>query len=103
MGWLHHQHYLKHQERGVISHLHMWFGRLLLIAGIVNGGLGLQLAGAMDSLVIAYSTVAGVMVVLYAVTKIFVSMRSKHQGRRGRGTKEVASPRTPPNHGAYDA
>ncbi|KAF5976338.1 hypothetical protein FCOIX_7194 [Fusarium coicis] len=36
---------------------HIWYGRVLMILGIVNGGLGLQLAGASKKLIIGYGMV----------------------------------------------
>ncbi|KAI8962285.1 putative iron reductase domain protein [Daldinia sp. FL1419] len=54
LGWLHHKHYVKHHSRGLISHAHIWYGRALIIAGIVNGGLGLAAAGASRRVFIVY-------------------------------------------------
>lgn len=64
-GYLHHLYYVKHQKRGLVSHSHIWYGRILIVLGIINGGLGLQLAGARQSLVIAYSVVAAVLFSAY--------------------------------------
>lgn len=65
LGWAHHEYFVKHQQRGLISHTHIWYGRALIIIGIVNGGLGLQLASAPQRFIIAYSVVAAIMSVLY--------------------------------------
>lgn len=48
-----------------------------MVLGVVNGGLGLQLAMADNSLVIAYSVVAAVIFLLYAIGKVLVSLRRK--------------------------
>lgn len=77
MGVWHHRHYVKHQARGVVSHFHIWWGRSLLIIGVVNGGLGLQLASASNNLIIAYSVVAGVIFLIYVVGKTFASFRKR--------------------------
>ncbi|GAB0138472.1 hypothetical protein EsDP_00006707 [Epichloe bromicola] len=81
LGWLHHQHYVKHQRRGAVSHAHIWYGRALIILGMVNGGLGLQLAGMDRPFVIAYCTIAGVFAALYVGSVILGAVK----GRSSRG------------------
>ncbi|KAM5387550.1 hypothetical protein ACJA88_001902 [Fusarium oxysporum] len=71
LGWAHHRYFVNYGKRGLISHAHIWFGRVLMILGIINGGLGLQLAGSPQCYVIPYSAVAGIAAVLY-ITGIFV-------------------------------
>lgn len=77
LGVWHHMHYRKHQQRGIVSHVHVWYGRSLMILGVINGGLGLQLAGADNSFVIAYSVIAAVMFVAYAAAKALGTMRKR--------------------------
>ncbi|KAI1107590.1 putative iron reductase domain protein [Jackrogersella minutella] len=71
LGWLHHRYFLKNQSRGLISHAHIWYGRALLIMGVVNGGLGLQLADSSRTFVLAYSILAGVIFAVYIAASIF--------------------------------
>jgi hypothetical protein len=68
-----------------VSYAHIGIGRIAIILGIVNGGLGLQLAGAQGSSVIAYAVVAAIMVLLYLASIVY--------GERKR-SKSV----TPPNY-----
>ena len=75
LGFVHHKQYRKQQRRGVISHIHIWYGRILMILGIVNGGLGLELAGGPNSFIIAYSVVAGIVAVLYITGAFLGAMR----------------------------
>ncbi|KAL7923968.1 hypothetical protein ACQKWADRAFT_288404 [Trichoderma austrokoningii] len=70
-GIIHHINYLKYRRRGIFGHLHQWYGRSLMIIGIVNGGLGLQLGDAPNRYIIAYSVVAGVTSIIY-VASIFL-------------------------------
>jgi hypothetical protein len=77
LGFIHHSQFAKTGARGIFSYAHIWWGRIWLILGVINGGLGLQLAGASNSLVIAYSVIAAVMYVVYAVVKSLVSFRSR--------------------------
>ncbi|KAG5974429.1 hypothetical protein E4U55_008215 [Claviceps digitariae] len=87
LGWLHHQHYVKTQSRGLVSYFHIWFGRALMILGIVNGGLGLQAANQSNAFIIAYSVLAGVVAIVYtASSAVGVSKRRKQNVE-----KDVAS------------
>ncbi|KAF7554957.1 hypothetical protein G7046_g6673 [Stylonectria norvegica] len=81
LGWIHHNQYARHQKRSAISHVHIWFGRALLILGAINGGLGLQLAGSSRKYIIAYSVVAGVISALYVASAFWGA------SRRTRGNK----------------
>lgn len=76
LGWLHHRHYIRHGESGLMSYAHTWYGRSLMVVGIVNGGLGLQLSGASRSLNVAYAVVAAAFGVLYMAGVVV-----KHRGR----------------------
>jgi len=44
MGYLQHRFFKKHGKRSVFGHAHRWLGRGAIILGIINNGLGLQLA-----------------------------------------------------------
>lgn len=84
LGWLHHLHFLKYQERGLISHAHIWYGRVLMAIGIVNGGLGLQLASAPNSLNIAYALVSVVVSIVYIAGAIVGAVRRKRHSSQQR-------------------
>lgn len=78
---MHHNHYKKHGGRNAVSHSHIWFGRILLALGIINGGLGLRLASSSTAWVVAYSVIAGLMTVLYIGALVFKRMRSPRAER----------------------
>ncbi|KAI1814697.1 iron reductase domain protein [Poronia punctata] len=82
-GYLHHLYYLKHRSRGAISYAHIWYGRILMLEGIVNGGLGLKLAGAGRALVIAYSVIAAIISSAYVLS----SLKGEMKRRRGNTPK----------------
>ncbi|CAJ2512948.1 Uu.00g010670.m01.CDS01 [Anthostomella pinea] len=85
-GYLHHLYYMKHQRRGLVSHAHIWYGRVLMLMGIINGGLGLRLADESNRLVIAYSIVAAVVSVIYIGGALFgVMKRRRAAGAAARG------------------
>lgn len=83
LGFIHHSQFVKTGSRGVFSHAHIWWGRIWLVLGVINGGLGLQLSGAKNSLVIAYSVISVIMYLVYAVVKSLVSFRSRRKRSNG--------------------
>ncbi|KAB5563596.1 hypothetical protein GE09DRAFT_1113060 [Coniochaeta sp. 2T2.1] len=85
LGYAHHRHFLKHGARGIISHVHIWYGRALMILGVINGGLGLQLALGSNSCKIAYGVVAGVTFLIYASGKAFLSTKGRKSAGPGGG------------------
>lgn len=95
-GWLHHRYYLKHRGRGIISYIHIWYGRALIIIGIVNGGLGLQLAGTPRHFCIAYIVVAALFALIYVSAFVFGLFRRRRSRMSG------ASPGTPGRSGAKE-
>ncbi|KAJ4016759.1 hypothetical protein NW752_003890 [Fusarium irregulare] len=76
LGYMHHRYFLSHGKRGVISHIHIWYGRALMLIGIVNGGLGLQLANSSTAFIVVYSVIAGLASVAY-LGSIFVGERRR--------------------------
>jgi len=54
-----------------------------MVLGIINGGLGLQLAAEVRSLVIAYSVIAAVIFVAYIASAVFGETKRKRAGGRG--------------------
>ena len=81
-GWFHHLHFVKHQGRGAISHVHIWYGRILIALGIINGGLGLELARAENGYKIAYGAVSAIMFIVYTVGKTALSMHKSRQRKK---------------------
>lgn len=70
-GILHHNNYLKHQSRTAVSYAHIWYGRLIMVLAVINGGLGLRLAANSKNGKIAYEVVAGVMGLAYISATVF--------------------------------
>ncbi|KAM0424715.1 hypothetical protein ACHAPT_010025 [Fusarium lateritium] len=75
LGFAHHRYFRSHGKRGIISHVHIWFGRILMILGIINGGLGLQLASSSNGYIIAYSVIAGIAALVYTGSIFVGGMR----------------------------
>lgn len=75
MGWLQHRHFRKLGGKGPFTSLHRWFGRIMIIIGVINVGLGFQLtgigmSGAPRAVVIAYGVVAAVIGLGYIMVVI---------------------------------
>ncbi|KAM6511361.1 hypothetical protein FALCPG4_016365 [Fusarium falciforme] len=89
LGWLHHRNYVKYQKRTPVSHGHLWYGRALMIIGIVNGCIGLQLASASTGLIAAYSVVGIIVFSLYVVSAVRkeMALRKKSKGMEQLGTR----------------
>lgn len=68
-GILHHLFFRKYLRRTVISHIHIWLGRILVTAGIINGGLGLLMAYRRPTIgqIVAYSVLAGLVWVVFII------------------------------------
>ncbi|KAI1661054.1 CBD9-like protein [Daldinia decipiens] len=80
LGWFHHKYFMKNQTRGLVSHAHIWYGRALIIAGIVNGGLGLELAGASRTFMVVYTVFAVLIFILYVGAALFGEWRRRRHG-----------------------
>ncbi|KHN98343.1 uncharacterized protein MAM_04104 [Metarhizium album ARSEF 1941] len=80
LGYLHHRHYLKSKQRGIVSHFHIWYGRLLIILGVIDGGLGLQLAGNDYTFVVTYCVLVAVVAAAYVAVVLFKMRRTRRAG-----------------------
>lgn len=92
MGLLQHLHYRKTGGKSIFAFLHRWLGRVLIILGMINGGLGFQLAGigtiqAPNKCIIAYSVVAGVVSIVYLFTVLYTTARDIRGGGRKAPTR----------------
>lgn len=71
-GLIHHTLWRKHGGgRTLWSYAHLIIGRIAIILGIINGGLGLALAGEGRSDKIAYGVIVGIVGVVYFALVIF--------------------------------
>jgi hypothetical protein len=86
-GFLHHRYFKKYGRRSTVSYAHIGIGRIAIILGMINGGLGLQLAGSRGSGVIAYGVIAGVMGLLYIASIIYGER--KRSKRMSQGSQPV--------------
>jgi hypothetical protein len=87
-GIVHHRKFKKEGQRSSWSYIHLGIGRVVVFLGMVNGGLGLMLAGNTEQrYIIAYSVVAGVLGILYILAIIWGERRRKSTKFGNRGFK----------------
>jgi hypothetical protein len=70
-GAVHHMRYRKTGQRRPLGPAHRWFGRTMLVAGVINGGLGAQLAYEDNSFIVPYSVVAAVFYTTWLVVVVW--------------------------------
>ncbi|EKD17958.1 uncharacterized protein L3040_004498 [Drepanopeziza brunnea f. sp. 'multigermtubi'] len=86
-GFIHHKLYKSSGSPNTATYPHVWFGRALIFLGVINGGLGLKLAGADKGEKIAYGAIAGVMYVAWiaVIAWAFIRSRDRKEGETGEG------------------
>ena len=81
LGLIQHMYYRKHGTKTGFGRVHHWLGRILILLGIINGGLGLHQSGGVGSLfdptwaVVVYSVIAGVVGLFYIAVAVSSRMR----------------------------
>lgn len=112
-GLIHHRIYKKRAQntkagrptkppgRTPVGYLHLWLGRLLIVLGMVNGGLGLRLAAVSPfenhsrTKIIAYGVGAGIMFFLYFVFVVFGEIRRSRANQEFNRNRVEASRNIP--------
>ncbi|KAF3940092.1 hypothetical protein ABW19_dt0203289 [Dactylella cylindrospora] len=67
LGASHHMVFRAKRKRTWLSYAHIWVGRTAIIMGIVNGGLGLPLAGSTTPTTAIYAGCAGIVAAVYLI------------------------------------
>jgi hypothetical protein len=109
LGLLHHRLFKKYSHRTLWSYGHIWIGRAAVTLGIINGGLGLQLAGNSRSGEIAYGVIAGFMWLVWVAAIVIGERRRKtamknapHKQRLGSDGSESRAVPADANRGHYE-
>ena len=79
-GWLHHKYFAKFGERTSWSWAHLSWGRIAIFLGMLNGGLGIRLAGGSTGAKAAYGIIATIMALIYIAAIVMGELRRKRQG-----------------------
>lgn len=77
-GILHHRLFKKYGHRTLWSYAHLSVGRIAILLGLINGGLGLRLADASRSAKIAYGVCAALVGVVYIAAVVFGERRKRN-------------------------
>lgn len=92
-GYLHHLRYVKTQKKNAWTHLHVWYGRVLIFLGIINGGLGLRLARDTPAYsmagTIVYAVFAGVFGGFFFGLVVYVVMGGRKSNEVGMRSGKV--------------
>jgi Cytochrome domain of cellobiose dehydrogenase len=94
LGFIQHLRHRKFGERTIFGHIHRWLGRILILLGVINGGLGLYTTGEIGSesvptwSVIAYSVIAAVVCIIYIVIASSSGILRERKGRSREEGKE---------------
>lgn len=89
LGLLHHRYYVRKKPQAALRYGHIWYGRLLMAIGLVNGGLGMKLSRASAPIVIGYGVAIGVIFLLYLAVVAIKGYRTQiEQKKRGEGSDD---------------
>ena len=81
-GYLAHRLYAKNEKATSPSVAHRWIGRIFLVLGAINGGLGLQLGANSRKGEIAYGVITGVSFAIWGASILFDHVRSKKKANK---------------------
>jgi hypothetical protein len=87
LGFLHHVLFKKHHRRTLTSYAHIWVGRIAITLGMINGGLGLLLAGNSKDGAIAYGVIAAVMWLVWVAAMVFGEIKRKKAVRAAKAQR----------------
>ncbi|KAJ5662854.1 hypothetical protein N7507_003585 [Penicillium longicatenatum] len=84
MGLLQHRFFRKTGGKGPFAYMHRWFGRIMIVLGVINVGLGFQFTGVGDpdaprSAVIAVGVIIGVIGVFYILTVAYENLMRRRE------------------------
>jgi hypothetical protein len=79
LGWIHHAIFLRVQHSTWWGFAHVWNGRLAIMLGIVNGGLGLQAADSTARWMWAYGVLAVVSFSCYIGIMFLLAYRGQRK------------------------
>lgn len=88
LGIIHHFLYRRDGQGTLFGLAHCWYGRAIIILAVVNGGLGLELAGNSRGGEIAYGVVAGVALLVYLGAAAY-SVKTKKPQEKVRDKDEL--------------
>jgi len=75
-----HVYFKRNQQRGLPGYAHLWMGRIIILLGVVNGGLGIRLVGDKNGKWSRiYVGVAAAMGVVYCLVIFSTAIRARRK------------------------
>lgn len=91
-GWLHHRAFKQQGRRIGWSWAHLTIGRVAIFGGMINGGLGLKLAGnATRYYILRYGIICGVVSLFYIAAIVYGELRLRKVAPGKRAFRRMAS------------
>jgi hypothetical protein len=91
---MHHRGYLQCGTSTIWTLVHVWFGRIIIIFAIINGGLGIQYAANSVQAEKGYGVVAGVFGLAYISVLVWRYMKGNKQMELGKSDGSVVVERS---------
>ncbi|OBT61898.1 hypothetical protein VE03_08741 [Pseudogymnoascus sp. 23342-1-I1] len=88
LGVVHHFIYRREGQGTLFGLVHCWYGRAIIILAVINGGLGLKMAGNTRGGEIAYGVVAGVALLVYLAATAY-SVKTKKPQEKVKDKEEL--------------
>ena len=85
LGYVHHIRFLRSRSSSVYTTAHIWYGRVLLALGLVNGFTGLRLAGQSWGVQLIYGLVAIAVSVIWVGSIVLAGRRKGGLGKQAHG------------------
>ncbi|KAL9630257.1 MAG: hypothetical protein Q9164_006513 [Protoblastenia rupestris] len=92
-GRIHHLINVREHRHSLWGTIHVWFGRVVITLGIINGGLGLRFADNTRSGEIAYGVVASIVWIAWMSVAVWSQLKTN---KRTEDTREKSLPSPPP-------
>jgi Ca2+/Na+ antiporter len=74
LGIYQHLYYHRNRGRSALGAVHQWLGRTVILAGVVNGGLGFMQSGPVGSTYVPHGAVAGYSIVAVVVFLFYLAV-----------------------------
>lgn len=86
-GWYHHLRYVRDKptHRRWFTHVHLWLGRSIIIAGLLNCGFGLIIAGHPWQWAFIWWIASGILAILYFGMSVIIMLIRRRSKQRSRG------------------
>jgi hypothetical protein len=93
-GWYHHMRYVRDKptRRRWFTHVHLWLGRVVIIAGLLNCGFGVVRAGHPWQWAFIWWIASGVLVMLYFGFSVIIALIQRRTKRRPNRRNYTAPP-----------